>query len=252
MRATALWSAAWLNNTPMTLGSTTPATLALAGVSKTLGGVKLFTDVSLQLQSGQSLAVIGESGSGKSTLLHLMAGLDRADTGEVFWTGSAIHTLNNNQIAAKRLRHIGLVFQAYYLMPHLSAQQNIELPFLLAGEKPDTSRCLQLLDQVGMAHKAASFPREMSGGEQQRVAIARALALNPPLILADEPTGNLDEDNAERVLQVLLTACSAQSSALVMVTHSVKAASHLNHKLNLAEHHLTEQPPAQLNPVTKA
>lgn len=217
---------------------TSSTTLAVAGVSKTLGGVKLFTDVSLQLQQGQSLAVIGESGSGKSTLLHLMAGLDKPDTGEVYWAGTAIHTLNTNQIATKRLRHVGLVFQAYYLMPHLTAQQNVELPFLLAGEQPDHSRCIQLLTQVGMAHKAGSYPREMSGGEQQRVAIARALALNPPLILADEPTGNLDEDNAERVLQVLLDACSAQGCALVMVTHSVKAASHLNHRLNLADHHL--------------
>ena len=228
---------------------TSSTTLAVAGVSKTLGGVKLFTEVSLQLQQGQSLAVIGESGSGKSTLLHLMAGLDKPDTGEVYWAGTAIHTLNTNQIAARRLRHVGLVFQAYYLMPHLNAQQNVELPFLLAGEKPNHSRCIQLLDQVGISHKSRSYPRELSGGEQQRVAIARALALNPPLILADEPTGNLDEDNAERVLQVLLDACSAQGCALVMVTHSVKAASHLNHRLNLADHHLAEHPTAELNPV---
>ncbi len=219
---------------------TSSTTLAVAGVSKTLGGVKLFTEVNLQLQQGQSLAVIGESGSGKSTLLHLMAGLDKPDTGEVYWAGTAIHTLNTDQISARRLRHVGLVFQAYYLMPHLTAQQNVELPFLLAGEEPNHARCSQLLDQVGMSHKSTSYPREMSGGEQQRVAIARALALNPPLILADEPTGNLDEDNAERVLQVLLDACSAQGCALVMVTHSPKAASHLNHRLNLADHHLAE------------
>lgn len=221
---------------------TSSTTLAVSRVSKTLGGVKLFTEVSLQLQQGQSMAVIGESGSGKSTLLHLMAGLDKPDTGEVYWAGKAIHALNTDQIATKRLRHIGLVFQAYYLMPHLTAQQNVELPFLLAGEKPDHARCMQLLEQVGMAHKAASFPREMSGGEQQRVAIARALALSPPLILADEPTGNLDEDNAERVLTVLLDACSAQGCALVMVTHSTKAASHLSQRLNLADHHLAAHP----------
>ena len=221
-------------------------TLALAGVSKSLGGVKLFTGVNLQLFQGQSLAVVGESGSGKSTLLHLMAGLDQPDSGEVFWAGKAVNNLSSNAIAAMRLQHIGLVFQAYYLMPHLTAQQNIELPFLLANKKPDTTRCHHLLEQVGMAHKAASFPREMSGGEQQRVAIARALALNPPLILADEPTGNLDEDNAERVLQVLLSACGAQGCSLVMVTHSAKAAGHLNHILNLSDHHL-----AELRPATK-
>ncbi|MCE2744738.1 MAG: ABC transporter ATP-binding protein [Burkholderiales bacterium] len=218
-------------------------TLAVAGVSKTLGGVKLFTEVSLELQQGQSLAVIGESGSGKSTLLHLMAGLDKPDTGEVYWAGKAINHLSTNEIAVKRLRHVGLVFQAYYLMPHLTAQQNVELPFLLAGQQPDHARCIQLLEQVGMAHKAGSHPRVMSGGEQQRVAIARALALNPPLILADEPTGNLDEDNAERVLQVLLQACSSQGCALVMVTHSAKAASHLDQRLSLADHQLVKTNP---------
>jgi len=226
---------------------TSQTTLAVAGVSKTLGGVKLFTGVNLQLQQGQSMAVVGESGSGKSTLLHLMAGLDQPDAGEIYWAGTSIQTLDNNEVAARRLRHIGLVFQAYYLMPHLTAQQNVELPFLLANKTPDITRCHHLLEQVGMAHKAASFPREMSGGEQQRVAIARAMALNPPLILADEPTGNLDEDNAERVLQVLLSACSAQGCSLVMVTHSAKAASHLNHKLNLTDHQL-----AEVQPHTKA
>ena len=214
------------------------ATLAVAGVSKTLGGVQLFKDVNLQLQQGESLAVVGESGSGKSTLLHLMAALDQPDTGEVYWADKNICTLNTNQVAAIRLRHVGLVFQAYYLMPHLSARQNVELPFLLAGQKPDSAHASLLLEQVGMAHKANSFPREMSGGEQQRVAIGRALALNPPLTLADEPTGNLDEDNAERVLQVLLQACNTHGCALVMVTHSMKAAGHLNQQLSLAEHRL--------------
>jgi len=214
------------------------ATLAVAGVSKTLGGVQLFKDVNLQLQQGESLAVVGESGSGKSTLLHLMAALDQPDTGEVYWADKNICTLNTNQVAAIRLRHVGLVFQAYYLMPHLSARQNVELPFLLAGQKPDSAHASLLLEQVGMAHKANSFPREMSGGEQQRVAIGRALALNPPLLLASEPTGNLDEDNAERVLQVLLQACNTHGCALVMVTHSMKAAGHLNQQLSLAEHRL--------------
>ena len=223
-------------------GSTNTA-LALVGVAKTLGGTSLFTQVSLELHNGQSLAVVGGSGSGKSTLLHLMAGLEQTDAGQVHWAGTAIHTLSTHEIAARRLRHIGLVFQAYYLMPHLTAQQNVELPFLLAEEKPNSQRCLHLLEQVGMAHKAGSFPKEMSGGEQQRVAIARALALNPPLILADEPTGNLDENNAERVLKVLLSACELQGCALVMVTHSAKAASHLNLRLNLSDHRLAEIKP---------
>ncbi|HEX4855292.1 MAG TPA: ABC transporter ATP-binding protein [Limnobacter sp.] len=220
--------------------SSTDATLALAGVSKTLGGVTLFTNVSLQLNNGQSLAVVGESGSGKSTLLHVMAGLEQPDNGRVVWAGTDITQLGQDKVAEHRLRHVGLVFQAYYLMPHLNALQNVELPFLLAGLQPDTRRCQLLLKQVGMLHKENSFPREMSGGEQQRVAIARALALNPPLILADEPTGNLDEDNAERVLQVLLQACEAEGCALVMVTHSSKAAKHLGQQFSLADHVLSQ------------
>lgn len=224
----------------MNSNSSTEHTLALAGVSKTLGGVTLFSDVSLQLKKGESLAVVGESGSGKSTLLHLMAGLEKPDSGCVSWAGREIQSLGMNQVADLRLRHVGLVFQAYYLMPHLTALQNIELPFLLAGLKPDTGRCKMLLEQVGMTRKAGSFPREMSGGEQQRIAIARALALNPPLILADEPTGNLDEDNAQRVLLVLLKACELEACSLVMVTHSSKAAGHLNQQLSLSEHVLAQ------------
>ncbi len=219
------------------------ATLALAGVSKSLGGVNLFSDVHLTLPQGQSLAVVGESGSGKSTLLHLMAGLEAPDHGEVFWEGQSITALPAKKVAPFRLKHVGLVFQAYYLMPHLNALQNVQLPFLFAGQKPDTARCDTLLQQVGMAHKANSFPRELSGGEQQRVAIARALALNPPLILADEPTGNLDEDNAQRVLEMLLQTCATQGSSLVMVTHSEKAAGHLQQRLSLAQH--------QLGPITQ-
>lgn len=218
------------------------ATLALAGVSKSLGGVNLFSGVDLTLGKGQSLAVLGESGSGKSTLLHIMAGLDHADSGQVSWLGEIIHTMTPDEVAAKRLRHIGLVFQAYYLMPHLTAKQNVELPYLLANTRPNKERCLLLLEQVGMAHKADRFPREMSGGEQQRVAIARALALAPPLILADEPTGNLDEENAAKVLQVLLRTCESEACSLVMVTHSQKAANHLENQLDLSVHRLGQKP----------
>ena len=202
------------------------ATLAVAGVSKTLGGVQLFKDVNLQLQQGESLAVVGESGSGKSTLLHLMAALDQPDTGEVYWAGKNICTLNTNQVAAIRLRHVGLVFQAYYLMPHLSSQQNVELPFLLAGQKPDSAHASLLLEQVGMAHKANSFPREMSGGEQQRVAIARALALNPPLILADEPTGNLDPETSKEIMELLLAVAKEENTAILMATHDMQMVQH--------------------------
>lgn len=207
--------------------------IKLDGISKTLGGSLLFKNIHLEIRSGQSAAILGESGSGKSTLLHVMAGLDSTDSGTISWSGKTLTDLNPDQIASRRLQHIGLVFQAYYLMPHLTALQNVELPFLLANRKPDTSHCQSLLESVGLSDKTRRFPRELSGGEQQRVAIARALALQPPLILADEPTGNLDERNAEVVLDMLLQVCCAQGSALVMVTHSDKVASRLGSRFEL-------------------
>lgn len=204
-------------------------------IAKTLGGSLLFKNIHLEVHVGHSLAILGESGSGKSTLLHLMAGLDHADEGQIAWAGVNINTLKPDQVAAKRLIHIGLVFQAYYLMPHLTALQNVELPFLLANQKPEIERCKGLLNSVGLLDKTNRFPRELSGGEQQRVAIARALALQPPLILADEPTGNLDERNAEVVLDILLNVCSKHNSALVMVTHSDRVASRMGSRYEL--HH---------------
>lgn len=215
--------------------------IRLDGVSKSLGGSLLFKDIHLEVNAGESIAILGESGSGKSTLLHLMAGLDQVDSGLIVWAGSSLKNMSPDQIATQRLTHIGLVFQAYYLMPHLTALQNVELPFLLANKKPLAQHCKNLLESVGLLDKASRFPRELSGGEQQRVAIARALALQPPLILADEPTGNLDERNAEAVLQILLDVCRTQGCALVMVTHSDKVASRLGSRYEL--HHNA------LNPV---
>lgn len=215
--------------------------IRLDGVSKSLGGSLLFKDIHLEVNAGESIAILGESGSGKSTLLHLMAGLDQVDSGLIVWAGSSLKNMSPDQIATQRLTHIGLVFQAYYLMPHLTALQNVELPFLLANKKPLAQHCKNLLESVGLLDKASRFPRELSGGEQQRVAIARALALQPPLILADEPTGNLDERNAEAVLQILLDVCRTQGCALVMVTHSDKVASRLGSRYEL--HHNS------LNPV---
>lgn len=215
--------------------------IRLDGVSKSLGGSLLFKDIHLEVNAGESIAILGESGSGKSTLLHLMAGLDQVDSGLIVWAGSSLKNMSPDQIATQRLTHIGLVFQAYYLMPHLTALQNVELPFLLANKKPLAQHCKNLLESVGLLDKASRFPRELSGGEQQRVAIARALAFQPPLILADEPTGNLDERNAEAVLQILLDVCRTQGCALVMVTHSDKVASRLGSRYEL--HHNA------LNPV---
>lgn len=219
-----------------------PPALELAQVSKSLGGSALFAGLSLRVMPGQSLAIVGESGAGKSTLLHIMAGLESADKGQVFWAGQMVSGLHGDEAARLRLTHVGLVFQAYYLMPHLNALQNIELPFLLAGQAPDTARCLGLLEAVGLANKATRFPRELSGGEQQRIAIARAMALAPPLILADEPTGNLDVHTADKVLALLASVCTGQGSALVMVTHSPSAAQMMGQQLRLHDQALQPTP----------
>lgn len=170
------------------------------------------------------MAIVGESGSGKSTLLHLMAGLDTPDEGAIHWGKTNLVDLTADQIASQRLSSIGLVFQAYYLMPHLNVIQNVELPFLLANQQVNRVRCEYLLNQVGLIDKAKAMPRHLSGGEQQRVAIARALALNPGIILADEPTGSLDAANSDKILDTLLTTCEAEGASLVMVTHSAKVA----------------------------
>lgn len=212
------------------------------GLTKQLGGQPLFSNIYLTVCEGESLAILGESGSGKSTLLHILAGLDTADTGQVLIQNQCLGDLPANALNPFRLKHIGLVFQSYYLMPHLSVMQNVQLPFLLDARSPDMSHCQSLLDQVGLLDKASRLPKELSGGEQQRVAIARALALSPPLILADEPTGNLDERNADRVMETLLSLCDGQRCALVMVTHSHLAAAQLNRRVRLA--HQTLNPMA--------
>lgn len=217
----------------ITQSQSSPPVIEVRQVRKSLGGSLLIDQINFDLSRGQSAAILGESGSGKSTLLHVMAGLEPADEGQIFWAGKAISGLSPDQQASERLAHIGLVFQAFYLLPHLTALQNVELPFLLAGKPVMHAHCQHLLESVGMLDKANLMPKEMSGGEQQRVAIARALALSPPLILADEPTGNLDEHNAGKVLSVLLTACRASDCGLVMVTHSTQVARQLGQQFQL-------------------
>lgn len=216
------------------MNSVSDSLLVLRNTAKSLGEVELFSGLDFAIGPKESVAILGESGSGKSTLLHLMAGLEKPDQGEVLWLGRSLQSLSSDAIATLRLQAIGLVFQAYYLMPHLNAQQNVELPLLLAGQTVDHAWASHLLDQVGLIEKRHRKPGELSGGEQQRVAIARALVMKPPVVLADEPTGNLDEANAEIALQVLLNSCSQADAALVLVTHSQHIASGLNRQLRLA------------------
>ena len=188
-------------------------------------GVRALTDVSLRITRGQRVAVVGPSGSGKSTLLHLLSGLDRPTAGAVLFEGREV--TSRREWTAIRARRIGFVFQSFHLLPSLSARENVEVPMVGSGrsERDTRRRAEELLDTVGLADRRRSRPGELSGGECQRVAIARSLANEPDLILADEPTGNLDRDSSAEVLSLLGRLHRERGLTLVVVTHSPDVAS---------------------------
>jgi putative ABC transport system ATP-binding protein len=189
------------------------------------GLVRAVNSVDLEVARGEALAIMGPSGCGKSTLLHLIGGLDRPNAGELWLAGRRIDRLSERELARLRRHEVGFVFQAYHLMDELTAQENVELPALLAGRSPGEARrrARQLLDQVGLAERADHLPSALSGGQRQRVAIARALANEPQLVLADEPTGNLDSAATLEVLR-LFEALHAAGLTLVIVTHDERIA----------------------------
>jgi putative ABC transport system ATP-binding protein len=189
------------------------------------GLVRAVNSVDLEVARGEALAIMGPSGCGKSTLLHLIGGLDRPSAGELWLAGRRIDRLSERELARLRRHEVGFVFQAYHLMDELTAQENVELPALLAGRSPGEARrrARQLLDQVGLAERADHLPSALSGGQRQRVAIARALANEPQLVLADEPTGNLDSAATLEVLR-LFEALHGAGLTLVIVTHDERIA----------------------------
>lgn len=198
------------------------AVVDIRGLSKRYSGaVPLFNEVDLRLDVGVKAALIGPSGCGKSTLLHLIAGLDDGDRGSIEVCGQRIDTLGESARARFRARHIGFVFQAFHLLPHLSAVQNAALPALLLGvpEERALEQAARVIAELGLSHRQHARPSELSGGEQQRVAIARALVHEPELILADEPTGNLDPDSADQVMSLFEDALRRRPCALLLVTH---------------------------------
>lgn len=207
----------------------------------------LFRDLNLGLAPGEQVALRGESGVGKSTLLHLIAGLDRPDEGKVFHDAVAISSMTEAQLLEFRRRRLGFVFQAFHLLPHLTALQNVSIPSLLAGASAEMAACRarEMLASLGMSHRADGLPGELSGGEQQRVALARALAHRPGLVLADEPTGNLDPHTARRALDSLCETCRECGAALLMVTHSPEAAGRLDRSLLLTADGLLESSPSR-------
>ena len=196
------------------------------------GPVQVLHGIDLSLDHGMSLALTGESGSGKSTLLHLVAGLDRPDTGEIFIDGNELTMLDDTGLAAVRREAVALVFQQFNLIPSLDVTANLAFHARLAGR--DDPQWLHLLaDRLGLTGILRRYPEQLSGGQQQRVAIGRALAARPRLILADEPTGNLDEATGDAVLNLMLSLVSETGAALLMATHSQRLAGRLDRRLHL-------------------
>ncbi|HJE67658.1 MULTISPECIES: ABC transporter ATP-binding protein [Pseudomonas] len=196
------------------------------------GPLPVLRGVDLSLARGASLALMGESGSGKSTLLHLVAGLDRPDRGHIQAAGQALDSLNERALAAWRREGIGLIFQQFNLIASLTVADNLAFQARLAG-RHDPRWQAELAERLGLTALLERYPEQLSGGQQQRVALGRALASRPPLLLADEPTGNLDEASGDQALALLLELVAETGSSLLMVTHSARIASHLDRTLQL-------------------
>jgi putative ABC transport system ATP-binding protein len=211
-------------------------TLQVRQLSKHYGSTPVFSNVTLDVAPGEFVAIVGESGVGKSTLLNCMAGLDTWDSGSVHLGGIDLGTLSSDQSALLRRKQVGFVFQAFHVLPHLDVAQNVALPLLLLGtpdEEHLNDRVSAMLDAVGLSGLGARLPQQLSGGQLQRVAIARALVHRPTLILADEPTGNLDPTTAALVMNALVAQTREHGTSLVLVTHSAAATTQAHRVLHL-------------------
>ncbi len=222
-------------------GAVPTAILQVRSLSKRYGSITVFADVSLQLAAGEFVAIVGESGVGKSTLLNCMAGLDSWDNGQVLLGGVDLGLQSADQRARLRRDQVGFVFQAFHVLPHLDVAQNVALPLLLQGHN-DPARVAAMLDAVGLGGMGERLPQQLSGGQLQRVAIARALVHRPALLLADEPTGNLDGATAQRVMDALVQQTRSHGAALVLVTHSAAAAARADRVLHLYSDGLSDRP----------
>ncbi len=202
--------------------------IVLAGVNLALGQgaarVHILKDIDLDIGTGEAVGLVGPSGSGKSTLLMVMAGLERADTGTVAVAGEDLERLDEDALARFRGRHVGIVFQSFHLIPTMTALENVAVPLELAGTDDAQAHARDELTAVGLADRLQHYPAELSGGEQQRVALARALAPNPAILVADEPTGNLDEDTGRQIIDLLFAGHARRGTTLVLVTHDVALA----------------------------
>src|SRR6202043_2462693 len=216
-----------MDDTSAALGPLIPA-ISLSGVNLSLGHgaarVHILKNVALNIGRGEAVGLIGPSGSGKSTLLMVMAGLERPDQGQVVVAGQDIGTLDEDALARFRGRQIGIVFQSFHLIPTMTALENVAVPLELAGATDAFARAATELREVGLGERMAHYPAQLSGGEQQRVALARALAPGPAILVADEPTGNLDEATGREIIDLMFARFAAQAMTLVLVTHDVSLA----------------------------
>jgi len=205
-----------------------PDTIAISNVNLSLGTgaarVHILKDISLRVASGEAIGLIGPSGSGKSTLLMVMAGLERPDSGQVVVNGTAFNALDEDALARFRGRQVGIVFQSFHLIPTMTALENVAVPLELAGNGDAARRAAQELSSVGLGDRLHHYPAQLSGGEQQRVALARALAPDPAILVADEPTGNLDEATGKQIIDLLFTKHAERGMTLVLVTHDASLA----------------------------
>ena len=206
--------------------------LRLVAVSKRFGGRAVLNQVSLEVRAGEYIAILGESGIGKSTLLNAIAGLEPVDAGQIFFDDHELTRLDDDALTLLRRNHYGFVFQAFHVLPQLSVEQNVGLPLLLRGID-DPAKVAGMIGAVGLGGREKSSPRELSGGELQRVAIARALVGGPKLVLADEPTGNLDPENARQVLRLIHEMVKEKGAAAILATHSEQAAAACDRRYRL-------------------
>ena len=202
--------------------------------------VKAVDNISFSVEKGEFVAIIGASGSGKSTLLHLIGGVDRPTSGKVFIDGKDIYTLNDDNLAIFRRRQIGLIYQFYNLIPILNVEENMTLPILLDGKKVDKKYLKELIDILGLERRVNHLPNELSGGQQQRVSIGRALISKPDIILADEPTGNLDSKASREIMDLLRLSNEKYHQTIIMITHDMNLAKEANRIITLEDGHIVK------------
>src|SRR5476649_1344793 len=216
--------------------------IKLASVNLSLGQgaarVHILKDIDLNIGSGEAIGLVGPSGSGKSTLLMVMAGLERADTGTVAVAGENLGKLDEDALARFRGRNVGIVFQSFHLIPTMTALENVAVPLELAGVTDANERARNELAGVGLGERLHHYPAQLSGGEQQRVAVARALAPNPAILVADEPTGNLDEDTGQQIIELLFVGHAKHGTTLVLVTHDTALARRCGRVVRLRSGHI--------------